>query len=269
MTAGRLLEILRPLRRRHDQRHAAVGLLTAVQQPQRLGDPPRILVVLNGYRLLVEVRLRVLGGMLAVGHRDRTEVLARRPGQVHVALGDHRHLRRGRGQPVRIRERVVHARRVGVLHQPQLHLAEPLPRPLVESPVCDNAIRDSGRDGDRRLLDRRARRAAAVVDLREELQLTDARGSRDGDLGVGVHRERDHAVDVGRRQPRVVECVQHGLGGEPQLATARVLREVGGADPDDRRLAGQFAWHQASSDRQASRSRSRDRRGCCCQRLSR
>ena len=68
-----------------------------------------------------------------------------------------------------------------------------------------------------------------------------------GDLGVGVHRERDHAVDVGRGQTRVVERVQHRLGREPQLAAAGVLGEVGGADPDDRRLAGQLTRHQAPS----------------------
>ena len=40
--------------------------------------------------------------------------------------------------------------------------------------------------------------------------------------------------------------------GEPQLAAPGVLGEVGGADPDDRRLPGQLARHQAfrSSDRQ-------------------
>ena len=145
---------------------------------------------------------------------------------------------------MRVRERVVHAGGIGVLHQPELYLAEPLTRPFVESPVCHNAIRDTGRHRDGRLLDRRARRAAAVVDLGEELQIPDAGGPRDGDLGVGVHREGDHAVDVTGCQTGVVERVQDGLGGEPKLAAAGVLREVGGADADDRRLAGQFTGHQ-------------------------
>ncbi len=237
MTAGRFFRSLARSAETMTSATRAVGLLAAVQQPQRLGDPPRILVLLDGDRLLVEVRLRVVGGVLAVGHRDRAEVPAGRPRQVHVALGDHRDLR-GRGrQPVRVRERVVHARRVGVLHQPHLHLAEPLTRAFVESAVCHNAIRDAGGDRDGRLLDGRAGRAAAVVDLGEELQVADAGGPRDGDLGVGVHRERDHAVDVGRRQTRVVERVEHRLGGQPQLAAAGVLREVGGADADDRGLA--------------------------------
>ena len=241
MIAGRCFEVLGPLGRGDDQRDAAVGLLAAVQQPQRFGDPPRGLVLLDGDRLPVEVRLRVVGGVLAVGDRHRAEVLARRAGQVHVALGDHRHLRRGRRQPVRVRERVVDAGRVGVLHQPHLHLTEPHPRPLVERAVCHDAVRDAGGDGHGRLLHGRARRPAAVMDLGEELQIPDAGGARDGDLGVGVHRERRHAVHVGGRQARVVERVEHRLGGQPQLAAAGVLREVGGADADDRGLAGQAA----------------------------
>ena len=121
-----------------------------------------------------------------------------------------------------------------------------MPGAFVEGAVGDDAVRDAGGDGDRRLLHGRAGRAAAVVDLREELEVTDTGGARDGDLGVGVHRERDHAVDVGGRQARVVERVEHRLGGEPQLAAAGVLREVGGADADDRGLAGQLARHHAS-----------------------
>ena len=126
-----------------------------------------------------------------------------------------------------------------------LHLAEPRARAFVESTVCHNAIRDTRRHRDGRLLDRGARRAAAVVDLGEELQLADTGGPRNRDLGVGVHRERHHAVDIGRSQARIVKRVQNGLGGQPKFAAAGVLREVGGADPDDRRLPGQFTGHQA------------------------
>ena len=245
MTAGRCLRSLARSTRRDDDRHGAVGLLAAVQQPQRLGDPPRVLVILNGDRLLVEVRLRVVRGVLAVGHRDRTEVAAGRAGQVHVALGDHRDLRGRCRQAVRVRERVVDTGRVGIFHQPGLHLPEPHARALVESAVRHHAVRHSGGDRHRRLLHGRARRTAAVVDLREELQVPDSGRPRDCDLGVGVHRERDHAVDVRGRQARVVERIQHRLGRQPKLAAAGVLGEVGGADPDDRRLAGQLTRHQA------------------------
>ena len=241
--AGRFFRSLARSGRGDHQRDGAVGLLATVQQSQRFGDPPRGLVLLDGDRLLVEVGLRVLRGVLAVRDRDRAEVPARRAGQVHVPFGDHRDLRCRRRQPVRIGERVVDSGRVGVLHQSHLHLAESHPRPFVERAVGHHAVRDPRGDGHGRLLNGRARRATAVVDLGEELQIPDAGGPRDGDLGIGVHRERRHAVHVGRRQARVVECVENRLGGQPQLAAAGVLREVGGADADDRSLAGQSAAH--------------------------
>ena len=232
--AGRFFRSLARSAETIDQSDAAVGLLAAVEQPQRLGDEPRSLVFLDGDRLLVEVRLGVLGGVLAVGDRDRAEVLARRPREMHIPLGDHCDLRSRRREAVRVRERVVDARRVGVLHQPHLHLAEPHAGALVESPVGHHAIRDTGGHRDGRLLHGGACRPAAVVDLGEELQVPDTRCARDGNLGVGVHRERRHTVDVGRGQAGIVECVEHRLGGQAQLAAAGVLGEVGGPDSDDR-----------------------------------
>ena len=54
---------------------------------------------------------------------------------------------------MRIRERVVDAGRIGVLEQATLYLAEPHARAFVESPICDNAIRDTCRNSDGGLLD--------------------------------------------------------------------------------------------------------------------
>lgn len=85
-----------------------------------------------------------------------------------------------------------------------------------------------------------------MVDLGEELQVTDTGGPCDRDLGVGVHRERRHTVDVGGRQARVVERVEHRLRCQPQLAAPGVLREVSSADTDDRGLAAQLARHHAA-----------------------
>ena len=241
-----MLEVAGTLHRRHHDRDGAVGLLAAVQQPQRLGDPPRILVVLNGYRLLVEVRLRVLGGVLAVGHRDGAEVAAGRAGQMHVPLRDHGHLRRRRRKPVRVRERIVSRRRIrlraNASHETGLHLAEPHAGPLVERPVRDDDVGHPGRHRHRGVLNGRARGATAIVDLGEELQLTDTRSACHGDLGVGVHREGGEPVDIGRAQSGVVEGVKHRLGRQPQLAATGVLREVGGPDADDGSLTRQ---HQA------------------------
>ncbi len=84
-----------------------------------------------------------------------------------------------------------------------------------------------------------------MVNLGEELQIPDAGGTRYGYLGVGVHGEGHHAVDIRGRQTRVIECGRHGLRGKAQLTAARVLGEVSGTDPRDRGLAGELAGHQA------------------------
>ena len=131
---------------------------------------------------------------------------------MHTAVGDHCDLRRRCRQPVRIGGRIVSLRGVGVLHQPGLHLPEPHPRPVVESPLRHNTIRDDGGDCDRRLLHRRTGRTTAVVDLGGALQLTDPRGARNRDLGVGVHREGREAVHIRWRESRIVERIQHRLG---------------------------------------------------------
>src|SRR5262249_61188296 len=49
---------------------------------------------------------------------------------------------------------------------------------------------------------------------------------------------------AGRRPPRIAEGAGPRLCRQPKLAAPGVLREVGGADPDDRRPAGQLAGHQ-------------------------
>ena len=140
---------------------------------------------------------------------------------------------------------VVDAGRIRTLNQPHLHLAEPHPGAFVESPICHNTIRHTGGYRNRSLLDCRTCRTAAVVNLGEELQIPDTRGTRYGYLGVGVHGEGHHSVDIRGRQTRVIECGQHGLSGKAQFTAARVLGEVSGTDPRDRGLAGKLAGHQA------------------------
>src|ERR1700744_594425 len=98
----------------------------------------------NRYPLFVKVSLGIFGGVLAIGDRDGAEVPTGRTRQMHVALGDHRYLRGRCRQSVRVRERVVHASGIGVLHKPKLYLAEPLTRPFIESTVCHNATRATG-----------------------------------------------------------------------------------------------------------------------------
>ncbi len=114
--------------------------------------------------------------MLAVGHRHRTEIGTRGAVFVHVPLGDHGH-RRGRGaQPVRIGPAVLDTARVGVDGQAGHHLTEPELEALVEGPVSDDNLRDTGGDGQSRLLHGRGCGAAAIADLAEELQVPDPGG---------------------------------------------------------------------------------------------
>jgi hypothetical protein len=68
-------------------------------------------------------------------HTDRPEVPAGRAGQVHIALGDHRDLCRGRAPAVRVGEGVIDAGGVRVLGEPGLRLAELL------DPTAPRAVR--------------------------------------------------------------------------------------------------------------------------------
>ena len=79
----------------------------------------------------------------------------------------------------------------------------------------------------------------AVADLAEELEITDPGRARHRGLQVRVHGEGDQTVDVQRRQPGIIESVEHRFGGQPQLTTPGVLGEVGGTDTGDGRLTRQ------------------------------
>ena len=142
---------------------------------------------------------------------------------------------------MRIREGIVGCRRIS-LHasasrQPGLHLAEAHPGSLVEGPVRHDDIGHTRGDGHRRVQHGPARGTPAVARLGEELQITDAGRSRNRGLVVGVHRKRREAIDIRRAQACVIEGVEHRLGRQPQLATTGVLREIGGTDANDGRLA--------------------------------
>ena len=233
MTAGVTGQVPGPLEGGDHQRLAPVGLLAAVEQVERLDDPPRGLVVLEGDRLLVEPGLRVGGGVLAVGHRHPAQVLGGGPGHVQVALGGHGHpLGRGQQPDRRVPGEVG---RLGVGDRgPVLHPgAEPVARPLVEGPVADDDIGHARLDGHGRLLDGAAPGAAAVVDAAEEGQLAHAQAAGDLDLRVGVRAEGDQPVHLGRLDAGVAQGEVDRLDGQPQLAATRLLGELGG--PDARR----------------------------------
>ena len=168
-----------------------------------------------------------------VGHRHPAEVLGGGPGDVQVALGEHGHPG-GRGEQALGRV----PGEVGVLGVGRRRAAldagaEAVAGPFVEGPVADDDVGHPGGHGHGRLVDGGAGRPAAVVDAAEEGQLAHAEGAGHLDLGVGVGRESDHAVDVGGSQTGVIEGGGHRLGGQAQLAAARVLGEFGGPDTAD------------------------------------
>ncbi len=245
------------------QQPPPVGLLAAAQQPQRLHDPAGRRVFGQGDRTAVEVRRRVRRRVPAVHHGHVPEHLRRQPVRVQIPLGRHRHPG-GRGeQPERQHPAERHALRRGL---PVLHArAEPAARPLVEGAVADHYLRHARRHRERRLQDRRTGRAAAVVDPREEGQLTHPAGLGHRDLRVGVHRERHHAVHVRRCQPGVVQRGTYGLHGQPQLTAPGVLGELGGPDAGDRGPSGQGVAgahaHERSSGSGAAATASRVRAG--------
>ena len=226
-----------PLERRDHEGLAAVGLLAAVEEVEGLDDPPRVLVVLEGDRLLVEPRLGVGRGVLAVGHGHPPEVLTGGPGGVQVPLGGHGHpLGRGQQSLGRVPGEV---RRLGVGDgQATLHAgAESVAGAFVERPVADDDVGHTGLDGQGGLLDGAAARPAAVVDAAEERELAHAETPCDLDLGVGVRAEGDQAVHLGRLDAGVPQGQVDRLDGQAQLAAARLLGELGGADAGDGRLA--------------------------------
>ena len=213
---------------------ATVALLAAVEQVQGLDDPPAVLVVLEGDRLLVEEGLRVGGGVVPVGDGDPTEVLAGGPGLVHVPPAEHGHPLRGGEQAERGVPGEVGRLRVGRGRAVLDARAEAMAGALVEGPVDDDHVGDALGDRHGRLLDRAARRAATVVDPGEELEVADAGQAGDLDLRVGVGGEGDHAVDVGRLDAGVLEGKDRGLAGQLHLRAPRGLGELRGADPGDR-----------------------------------
>src|SRR5215470_7090040 len=91
-----------------------------------------------------------------------------------------------------------------------------------------------------------------MVHAREERQVADADVSSDLDFVAGVHREGDHAVDIARSQPGVVDCGFDRLAGELELTASGLLRELGLADSGDRRLTVQA--HFSALARSGSRS---------------
>src|SRR4051812_1821582 len=109
-------------------------------------------------RLLIEPRLRIGRRVLAIGDADASEVLARHTELVHVPPREHRDPRRGRDETEWEVPAVLHLRRVTV------GASEPEAEAFIEGAVAHDDPSGAGLDGHRRLMNRGARRAAAVMD---------------------------------------------------------------------------------------------------------
>ena len=106
-------------------------------------------------------------------------------------------------------------------------------RSAVARAVDEDAAGHARCDGRRRVRDRLAPAAPAVADLAEETQVRDPEVARDHVLGRVLDRPLDHAVDLGRPEPRIVEGDARGLERGHVLGFADVLRERELADADD------------------------------------
>ena len=195
----------------------AIGLLAAVEEVEGFDDPPAVLVVFQGDGLLVEPGLGVGRCVLSVGNGDPAEVLRGGTAHVHVASSCHGHPLGRRHEPDgRVGGEVRHfgvGDRSTTLHTG----TEPVARTFVEGPVADHDISDASGDRKRCLLNGSRRRAAAVVDAREERQVIEAQAAGDVDIGVGVGTVGAGSLDFARGNPGIVERSLHRFDREAQL----------------------------------------------------
>ena len=196
-----------------DDRRAAVALEAAVEQPERVGDHPRIAMVLERDRLLHH-RVVVEQRMLAAGHRHLAELLDGGAVQLHVAA---RHRR------VELRRRDGADRVLELGDEVELRHRVDARAGLV------GRCRDVAAEGDQHMvagarrhrrggaLQRHHRARAAVRNQRREAQVGDAEVVDEVVGGAADDADRDHAVDLLRRQPGVAR---------PPSATTRVAARM-------------------------------------------
>jgi hypothetical protein len=242
-----VLEVLRPLGRRRHDRDRTVALEAEVVQAQRVGDHAGVEVVVERHRRPHERGLP-RDGVVAGRDRDLGQVLALRPVQVHVALGeDGEHLPRaheaGRADEVLLRRR--RCRVLAPLLARCVRRAEPAQPRLLQRHVADDDLGHAARDRGRGQSDGAGRATATAGQHRGEAHLGDAERLRD-QPGVEPEAVEREPVDVVRREPGVAERVEDRGAGELEVrlgqraAPLEVLRR---ADSDDRRLVLQRVRH--------------------------
>jgi hypothetical protein len=85
---GGFLQVACALGRGDDYAKGAVGNEAAIEQVERLRDPSRVMVILEGQRFVVELGHRIHVGPLPLGDRYRAHMIVGGAIQMHVAASD-------------------------------------------------------------------------------------------------------------------------------------------------------------------------------------
>ena len=217
------------VRGRDDHRDRAVGHERAVEQVQRLGDPPGPLVIGQRDRLPV-LRVRIPGRPLPLRDGDRTELLAGRAEPFHVPPGGERVVDGHAAEPVtggKPAQAVPLGPVLSCLRG--LMTAERAPgwHPLTQRGVGEDAGHGPRRASDHGLcrdLDGRRRRRAKAVDHGEQCQVTQPEQAGQADVKpAGDARADQQAVNVGQ--------LHAGIGRREPDRACRQPPRAGAVDP--------------------------------------
>ena len=235
----RLLQVLRPLRRRYDDACSVVGLQAAVQQVgARPHDPSRVQHVVNGHPVLHQ-RLGVVAGVVAVRHLDGGKVLA-----LHAVL-HHVTGKRERERLHRACQSVRSAHQVSGRHgrgapscAADTYLRVPVHGAEDGDDVAHARLNRADRQSDQCL---RAGPSAGAVHVEVELvaEVVSQRARR-GRVAAVVAQ---HPVDVLRRQPGVRDGVANGLHRKRPRTSPGTATVVGLADSNDAVFVTQVVLH--------------------------
>ena len=208
-----MAQVAGPLDRRRDHCHGSVGLHGVVEEAQRIGDHPRVEVVLEGQRRF-EKCFRPVQRVVALGDADLGEVLTLGPVLVHVPLGEHREVVPRRRHGCRETEggfRWDAAAGTVCASTPRARQRAGLAGAAAQASTCllecheaDHDVGQAGGDGRRREADAAGGSPAPRGQRSGEADLGDAEDPCHRAGVDGCHGIESEAVDIGDREPRVL-----------------------------------------------------------------